>query len=177
MRKKLFKNKQKTTPKTPLCRAYWNPDLSCESALRGAKRWFCQCYTGSSYFGLARASWELFPASPRAGLGSEGEFLTPLKQNCQPEVLPLYHKEGRSLALLFCKVPGYVYEVTCYYSRKVTQLPDVTDRPIFLVLHGFCHGSALLVLHCWAKRGKEKSSGFGLNCCFWWLLNAVWWST
>lgn len=103
----------------------------------GANHWLCQCYIGSLYFGLMRTSWESSPASPRAGSGSRGEFLSLLKQNCQPEFLPLDYKEGRSLALLFCKVPGYVYEVTYYYSWKVKQLLNVTDRPIFPVLHGF----------------------------------------
>lgn len=80
---------------------------------------------------------------------------------CQPEFLPLDHKEGRSLALRFCEVPGSVYEVTHYYSWKVKQLLNVTDRPIFPVLHGFHCAVDVALL----ERGKEKSFGFRLNCC------------
>lgn len=111
----------------------------------------CWSFVLGSHEGFVESS----PASPRAHSGSEGEFITSLKQNCQPQFLPLDHKECRHLALLFCKVPGCVFELTYYCSWKDKQLLNVTDKPIFLVLHGFHHGPTLLMLHFW--RGAKRS--------------------
>lgn len=137
MRKKLFKNKQKIPP-SPLF-------VELIKIMTFLVSLLCVELTtdfASATLALhALVSCGLHGSHPRhharAGSGSRGEFLSLLKQNCQPEFLPLDYKEGRSRALLFCKVPGYVYEVTYYCSRKVKQLLNVTDRPIFPVLHGF----------------------------------------
>lgn len=70
------------------------------SALCGTNSWICQHCVGSLYFDRLQTIWETSPASPRAGSSSEGEFLTPL-QKCWMGFLPLDHKEGKCLALLF----------------------------------------------------------------------------
>lgn len=141
--------------KTLLSRAYWNHDLPCEFAMCRADPWL----VGSWCLGLLRTVWESSLALPGAGVGSKGEFLSPLKHSCQPEFLPRDQKEGRGFPVLCGKVPGCVYQVTSSVHGELNNywmwLTDPFSQWLSLQTDLF---------DVFVERAKEKSFGLGLNC-------------